>query len=67
MKGPTIWLAAWLCGAAMPDLRPASIEGYDASRMIRDVTFENVRIGRRQLKNTDGITVYEFTEKIRFQ
>lgn len=53
--------------AAIPDLRPSSIEGYDASRMIRGITFENVRIGSRRLKNTDGMTVNEFTENIRFQ
>lgn len=53
--------------AAIPDLHPASIEGYDASRMVRDVRLENVRIGGRRLKNTDGMVINRFTENIRFQ
>ena len=34
---------------------------------ISDVTFENVRIGGRRLKNADGMIVNEFTENIRFR
>ena len=53
--------------AAIADLHPSSIEGYDAGRRIRNVTLDNVRIGGRKLKNTDGMRTNEFIENVRFQ
>lgn len=51
----------------LADLRPSSIEGYDAERRIRGVVLDNVRIGGRKLRNSEGIRTNAFVDDIRFR
>lgn len=50
--------------AGIGDLNPSLIKGYDTLRRVTGVTFENVRIGGRKLKNTDGFILNEFIDDI---
>ena len=47
--------------AGIGDLNPSLVKGYDTDRQVTGVLFENVRIGGKRLKNTDGFIKNEFT------
>lgn len=50
--------------AGIGDLNPSLVKGYDTDRQVTGVLFENVRIGGKRLKDTDGFIMNEFTGDI---
>ncbi len=50
--------------APVADIRPSLIKGYDGERKISGVVFENVRIGGRKMKSTEGFIMNGYAEDI---
>ena len=53
-----------ICCRSIPDIRPSVIKGYDSLRIVRDIVFDNVRIGGKRMKDLDGVVTNEFTDNI---
>lgn len=50
-----------------PMVAHSRLEGYDAQRGIRNVSFENVRVNGKKMKNLDDFITNEFVEDIRIK
>lgn len=48
----------------LPDLVPSSIKGLDFDHAVEGVVFENLRVGGRKVKNTDGFDINEYVSGV---